>query len=379
MTTPTPEQWAGVHCLIDCYARAQPGDFVVVTYTAESRTVAAWVLAALEARRIETRSVPMLPLQDEGFVERLQPCLPQPDSLKRRLVVVTLEVETMSHSVQLREALSRYPVKDCVLLRLMSSVPELFGGPLRARPDDLAARNTTILRHFMAARTLTVTSRAGTHLEVELDNDKYRWISNHGVWRPGQSLVLPAGEVATFPASIRGVLVADAAFNVNKTTNQDARLDLHPVVVEIEDSRAVRYTCGDEAVRRLLEDCLSRENGNRVGELGFGTNFAVNATVPSNSHINERIPGVHLGFGQHNQGAGVTYYCPTHLDLIAYGAAVWCDDEADCIDLEDLQASAEGHPLSCQGEDAFSPDDVRPDDCCGLLGCELPSVGDRVW
>ena len=89
-----------------------------------------------------------------------------------------------------------------------------------------------------------------------------------------------------------------------------------------------------------------------------------------NSHINERRPGVHIGFGQHNQDPGVVnYQCDLHLDLIAKGGTIWADENADSLDLEQFTPSANPHPLTPRDEDVFSPDSeiAAGGDCCGIL------------
>jgi len=88
--------------------------------------------------------------------------------------------------------------------------------------------------------------------------------------------------------------------------------------------------------------------------------------VPENSHLNERVPGVHIGFGQHNQKAAATGYdCDIHIDLCAQGGLVWFDDLAEPLDLENVTPSARPHPILVNSEDVFSDD--AEEDCCGIL------------
>jgi hypothetical protein len=127
---------------------------------------------------------------------------------------------------------------------------------------------------------------------------------------------------------------------------------------------------------------LTRHCAYNVGELGFGTNFCVRDPIAMNSHINERRPGVHLGFGQHNQDPGVVgYQCAVHLDLIARGGLVWVDDDKVPLDLENITPSPAVHPCGPRDEDLFSPDfeDLEIDDCCGIVtgdGLQLFSQSD---
>lgn len=367
--------WDGVTSLLDGYVKVRDDDIVVMAYTPDSREPAAWVFVALESRGVDTRRVCMSPLRDDDFLDNFTSVLPSPAALPGRLVVLTFERDTMSHNSLIRSALSEFDKTRCMVFRAISTCPSLFSEALAVSPEELSARNTTLLTRCMAATKLRIKTVGGTDLRVTLDSRRYRWISNRGMWRPGRFVMLPAGEVATFPESIEGVLVADFAYNVNAISDRDARLHDHPVTVWIEDGRAVRFECEKEENRRFLDQCFRTHCAHNVGELGFGTNFGVTESIPLNSHINERRLGVHLGFGDHNQNIGVVdYECPIHVDLIANGGMVWFDDDPMPLDLENISPSSEPHPNRYFEEDLKSPedkyselDDLDIDDCCGIL------------
>lgn len=361
--------WQGVQSLLSNYAAVRSGDIVVVLFTSDSYESAAWVSAALELREIHVRRVWMAPLRDDGFLERLTAALPSPAELSRRLVVLSFERDTMSHAPMLATALSGYNKLQCVVVRAISASSNLFSDALRVSPEELSARNTTILEHCMTANHLRIKTPGGTDLSVTI-NPEHRWISNRGTVRPGGVVILPAGEVATFPASISGVFIADFAFNLNAITDRDARLHDHPISVWVEEGRATKYKCDDLATSRFLGECLNTRCAYNVGELGFGTNHGIDDPIPMNSHINERRPGVHLGFGQHNQDSNIVgYQCAIHLDLIAKGGLVWADEDPIPLDLENIVPSSRLHPKDPRDEDVFSPEpeELEIDDCCGIL------------
>jgi len=363
--------WDGVQSLLDNYVRIQASDTVLVMYTSDSYEAAAWVSAALELRKVAVRRVWMAPLRDDGFQERLRLALPALEQLNGRLVVLSFERDTMSHTRALAEAVSKYQ-PNCAIYRSISTCPSLFSNALRVLPEELSARNIAVLERCMTAQRLKITTAGGTDLSVTID-PKHRWISNRGIARPGGVVILPAGEVATFPASIHGVFIADFAFNVNAITERDSRLHDHPITVWVEDGRAVRYECDDPPTSGFLEECFHTHCAYNVGELGFGTNFGVRDAIPLNSHINERRPGIHIGFGQHNQDPGVVgYQCAIHLDLIARGGIVWVNDDPEPLDLENIAPSSGHHPGSTRDEDVFSPEteELEIDDCCGILTSE---------
>ncbi|YCI07044.1 hypothetical protein M1D34_31870 (plasmid) [Ensifer sp. D2-11] len=363
--------WRGVETLIDHYVRPRPSDAIIVVFTSETVECASWIKVALQLRGLTCSQVWMVPLEDQMFSERFASVLPKEAELIGDLIVITLELNTLSHDQVLRTQLSRFDPNRTKAFRIISACEELFSEALQILPSDLSARNATVLSRLMEASELRLTTRSGSDLRVRLDSAKYRWVSNRGIWKPGKFTILPPGEVATFPANIEGVFVADFAFNVNMIAERDARLTDHPITIQIENNRAVSSECADPATKRFLDECFCTYCSHIVGELGFGTNIGVRQPISLNSHINERAPGIHLGFGSSNQAPStVGYSCDIHLDLIAWGGVVEIDGEAEPLDLETFTPGDAPHPESTYDEDARSGgpiDDIEVDDCCGIL------------
>ncbi|MUN39061.1 hypothetical protein [Actinomadura litoris] len=371
MTAGTPDAavWDGVSTLLDHYIRIRPDDRVVLLYTADARDPAAWVAAELAVRGVRPALLGMSAGRDDTVEPRLRAALPDPASPHPRIVLLTMERDSMSHVLQLRRALAPYPEDRWATYRVINASAEFFRHSMGVTPELLSALNGALLNRMMPASRLRVTSGGGTDLEIAVDSERYRWISNRGVWRAGAFLVLPPGEVSTYPADVNGVLVADGAFNVTSYTGHDVRLADHPVTVEIEHGRVTGAACADPLVARLLERCLRVENADRIGELGFGTNVGTTAFIPLNSHINERHPGVHLGLGMHGQRLDVVdYWCDVHLDLITADATVAVDGRTE-IRSADLRGFAgERHPEPLTGN--VHEEDIDGD-CCGLITGEV--------
>ena len=370
--------WDGVTSLLDDYVKVRGDDTIVILYTVDSYEAAIWVTAALELRGIRVKRMWMTAVRDPGFQQRLRSILPPPVAIPDRLVILGFERDTMSHTEALACILSGYGQHKCVVFRAIGTGAALFAEALAMPPAALSARNTALLKRFMHATRLRITTRGGTDMTVTLDSRRHRWISNRGLARPGSVVVLPAGEIATFPASIDGRFVADFAFNLNAVTERDARLHQHPVSVVLQAGRAISVHCADAGLSRFLAACFENPCTFNVGELGFGTNSAIHDAVPANSHINERRPGVHLGFGQHNQDPGVVdYQCKVHLDLIARGGMVWVDEDPVPVDLENILVSDAPHPDGPRDEDVFSPEvgETATDDCCGLVAADAIARG----
>jgi len=354
------ELQAGVDSLLDRYVGISPGDHCVVAFSPDSREAAAWLVAGLKQRKLSTHVVGMRPLVDYEFAQRLNSAVAEADPLSGRLVIFTLERDTMSHFSPLADVLQRVGGDRCMVVRIISASREFFEKALNLGPDELSARNAALLTRLTRARTVRIRTRGGTDLRIGLDSDRFEWISNRGVWRPGGFTILPAGEIATYPARIDGRLVADGALNCNVITRIDTRLAAHPLTVDIADGRATNFECADDDVRELVELCFRQPHGIRVGELGFGTNVGIDQFISANSHINERRVGVHIGFGQHNQDRSVVGYEETvHLDLITDGAEVFLDEESSPIDLADIPLTGDEHPALVRDEDITG-------DCCGF-------------
>src|SRR5271156_5818228 len=98
--------WEGVSALLDDYAAIRDGDVAILAYTPDSRQCAAWVSVALEMRGVAVTVLPMTPTQDASFASRLAVALPAPAQLAGgRLVVMTFELDTVSHTDVFRSAL----------------------------------------------------------------------------------------------------------------------------------------------------------------------------------------------------------------------------------------------------------------------------------
>jgi leucyl aminopeptidase (aminopeptidase T) len=340
--------WEGVHALLDDYASIRDGDVAVLAYTPDSRQCAAWVSVALETRGIAVSVLPMAPFGDPSFAPRLAAVLPAPAQLAGgRVVVMTFELDTISHTDVFRSALSVYDPQQRLVIRALGACPELFSQALRIAPGELSALNTAVLERCMPARSLRVTAPNGTDLQIRLDPERSGWTSIRGTSRPGSFTVIPAGEVATLPASVDGTIVADFAFHVNVVTSLDVRLHDHPVTLTVKDGKAVDFHCSDADVSRYLDEFFAIEGLRGVNELGFGTNKAVLSGTRRNSHINERKAGVHLGFGRTDDAGAV------HLDLVTGSGLLWVDDDPTPLDLANLVPSTGEHPANLQDEDAF--------------------------
>src|SRR5437773_3896655 len=99
----------GVSNLVDDYVDVLPSDEVFILYTLDARDPAAWICSEFITHGFEPRVIRMNAVHDETLEQRLREVLPDPATLRSRIVVLTVERDTMSHFLQLRRALAPCP------------------------------------------------------------------------------------------------------------------------------------------------------------------------------------------------------------------------------------------------------------------------------
>jgi leucyl aminopeptidase (aminopeptidase T) len=357
------DPWVGAQRLVDEYAGVKDRDHVIVAYTPDCREVAGRVIVTLRARgSVAVGALAMGALTDDGFAERLSPLMPDPAQLAGTFVFMLLERSTISHTDVVPLVMNRYPACRSRQVRVINAVPELLTHTLNVGPAELSALNSAVLHRLIGKHALHITSDGGTDLRAELDSSTSLWISNRGLAADGHTVLVPSGEVATHPLRLDGVLVADGAYSANVAIDSDTRLRDAPAVIRIQDNEVTDFSCADANRMSILEQLFAVPYARSVGEIGFGTNIGTPDFVPLNSFINERFPGVHIGFGQHNQG-GLRPKRDTelHMDFMSPFARVRIDNSDDVLDFRRLAPTEQPHPSGprVMDEDAET-------DCCGL-------------
>jgi hypothetical protein len=362
---PDDQVWQGVSSFLDKYLHLGAGDNVILLYARSAREPSAWVAAEIESRGIPVTLLDLDSLSPAtilSFSERVVKEYSGLDSQSSRIVVLCLEYEIVIPSAWIRKVLDPFAGKKIEIFRTIMTSAEFFRQGVTISPAKLSDMNGGLLRSLRSTERFTVTSSSGSELEVTLDPQRYRWVSSRGIAREGAFVLLPAGEVATYPARISGTLVADGAFNSTAFTKLDARLGSHPVTFHIDNGIMVDYRCENASVNKLIERFLQVPNACRVGELGFGTNFGIDHFISLNSHLNERYPGVHIGFGQSNQRTGTVHSCDVHVDFIASDCTINIPGE-DPLRSKDFKNLSGDHP----GVEPDVRDEDLDGDCCGLF------------
>jgi leucyl aminopeptidase (aminopeptidase T) len=189
--------------------------------------------------------------------------------------------------------------------------------------DQLSQR---LCERMRTARSLRVTSQGGTALTATFDPE-LTWVKTSGLINRRYWSNLPAGEVFTTPASVDGTFVCDGTAG-DYFGPKYGDLSATPLRLEIAGGRLRAATCARaDLEREFWAYCHTDEHSDRVGELAFGTNIALDEMIGVLLQ-DEKIPGVHLAFGDpYGSQTGAPWKSRTHIDVLTRVCDVWIDDE----------------------------------------------------
>jgi aminopeptidase len=209
---------------------------------------------------------------------------------------------------------------------MVGVTPQIMMQGMRADYRLVDRLSTRLCERMRTASSLRVTTRKGTELSATFD-PRLAWIKTSGLISPKYWSNLPAGEVFTTPASVDGVFVCNGTAG-DYFGPKYGDLSSTPLILRIAKGRLIEARCD----RRDLEEefwqyCHTDANSDRVGELAFGTNLALDRMIGVLLQ-DEKIPGVHLAFGDpYGSQTGADWKSRTHVDVLTRDCDVWIDDE----------------------------------------------------
>ena len=176
------------------------------------------------------------------------------------------------------------------------------------------------------ATRLRVETPAGTAFSATFD-PALTWVKTSGLINRRYWSNLPAGEVFTTPASVDGVFVCDGTAG-DYFGPKYGDLQATPLTLEISSGRLVSAQCARKDLEaEFWSYCHTDEHSDRVGELAFGTNIALDAMIGVLLQ-DEKIPGVHIAFGDpYGSQTGAPWKSRTHIDVLTRECDVWIDEE----------------------------------------------------
>jgi leucyl aminopeptidase (aminopeptidase T) len=196
---------------------------------------------------------------------------------------------------------------------------------MRADFVHVDAISSQVLELVREAKVIRATTAGGTDIQVELDR-KLRWLKTSGLISPDTWGNLPGGEVFTCPARVDGIFVVDGVVG-DYLCAKYGSLERTPLTIEIRDSRLAKaYSHNRELEADFWKYCHTDEHSDRVGEFAIGTNVGVRHVI-GNILQDEKIPGVHIAFGNPNaEQTGADWTASTHIDVVGTRFDIWIDD-----------------------------------------------------
>jgi aminopeptidase len=319
----SPDLEAGARNAVEVCLAIQPDERVALIADEASSQVAASIAAVLDdlgarwegvlLERVAARPLAAAPVEVLDALERGNAgilCVqPQQGELAARMAIVSV--------VERRRI--RYA-------HMVGVTPQIMRQGMRADyrlVDELSQRLCERMPH---ATRLRVETPAGTAFTATFD-PTLAWVKTSGLINTRYWSNLPAGAVFTTPASVDGVFVCNGTAG-DYFGPKYGDLRATPLMLAISAGRLVSAECA----RRDLEEefwnyCHTDEHSDRVGELAFGTNVALNEMIGVLLQ-DEKIPGVHIAFGDpYGSQTGAPWKSRTHIDVLTRDCDVWIDDE----------------------------------------------------
>ena len=318
---PQPDLMPGAKNAVETCLGVKPGEQVALIADEASRSVAASLGAALDARR-----APYTGLLLEDFGPRPMKAAPGPvlEALE------TADVGVMCMTPQPGELGARMAIVKIVERRqiryahMVGVTPEIMRQGMRADYKMVDRLSDRLRDRMLRAQTLTVKTDSGTTIAAHFDRG-LDWVKTSGLISPRYWSNLPAGEVFTTPATVDGTFVCDATAG-DHFNGKYGDLQSTPLTLKIANARLVEVHCERKDLEQEFWDyCHTDENSDRVGELAFGTNLGLSEMIGILLQ-DEKFPGVHIAFGDpYGSQTHADWKSKTHVDVLTRKCDVWID------------------------------------------------------
>src|SRR3954467_7264837 len=209
---------------------------------------------------------------------------------------------------------------------MVGVTPQIMQQGMRADYRLVDALSQSLCERMPHATRLRVETPNGTRFTATF-NPTFAWVKTSGLINRRYWSNLPAGEVFTTPASVDGVFVCDGTagdyFGPKYGDLRATPLTLDIAGGRLQSARSARKDLEQE----FWNYCHTDEYSDRVGELAFGTNIALEDMIGVLLQ-DEKIPGVHIAFGDpYGSQTGAPWKSRTHIDVLTRGCDVWIDEE----------------------------------------------------
>ena len=207
---------------------------------------------------------------------------------------------------------------------------QMMSQGMAADYQEIQKLSKKVFNKVTPAKTIRITTPAGTDLTATFDPDTYKWIICDGYITPGNWSNLPDGEVFTMPVDAEGTVVVDGCLG-DFFTEKYGDLKNTPVHYKLKNSRCVEGSviCKNPELKKDFETYTfdTDENSRRLGEFAIGTNIGLKELV-GNLLQDEKFPGIHLALGSpYPEKTGATWNSKAHNDGVLRNPTIIVDGE----------------------------------------------------
>jgi aminopeptidase len=313
----------GARNAVDVCLAIKPAEIVALIADRASTEVAASLAQALTDVGASTRSVLIEDVATRPLVEAPREILEALNEADAGILCAQPQEGELGARMAIVAAVERRAIRYA---HMVGVTPEIMRQGMRADYRVVDRLSTRLCERMRTARTLRVSTAAGTSLTASFD-PALAWIKTSGLISTRYWSNLPAGEVFTTPASVDGVFVCNGTAG-DYFGPKYGDLSSTPLTLEIAAGRLTRAHCArPDLEQEFWQYCHSDENSDRVGELAFGTNLALDGMIGILLQ-DEKIPGVHLAFGDpYGSQTGANWKSRTHIDVLTRHCDVWIDHD----------------------------------------------------
>jgi leucyl aminopeptidase (aminopeptidase T) len=320
---PSPDLEPGARNAVEICLGLTANDHVALIADEASREVAASIAAALDRIGVDWEGVLIEQVASRPLTAAPRAVL---DALERADAGILCVQPRQGELVARMEIVSVVERRGIRYAHMVGVTPAIMRQGMRADYRLVDQLSQRLCERMRQAHHLRVQTPSGTSFTATFD-PTLAWVKTSGLINPRYWSNLPAGEVFTTPASVDGVFVCDGTAG-DYFGPKYGDLRATPLTLEIAGGRLRTARCQRADLEREFWDyCHTDDQSDRVGELAFGTNIALEEMIGVLLQ-DEKIPGVHIAFGDpYGSQTGAPWKSRTHIDVLTRACDVWIDDE----------------------------------------------------
>ncbi len=264
-----------------------------------------------------------------------RPLNKMPDQIKSAVQEATASVWTAKavdgELESIRKPFIQSAVTNGRLAHMVNINKELMRSAMAVDYGEVESFTNKMLSLAEKTKNIRISSKRGTDVTVRVG--KYKWVASTGIIRGvGSWYNLPAGQIYTTPASMKGTVIIDGTLgDYFDSIYSISDLEEDPIHLEIRGEPRPKVTeleCGNSELKQELESYLNRNRcSSYIGEIGLGTNVFLEE-LAGNMLQDDKFPTPHIACGDPNEGMTFAgWSCPEHIDMVIQECDVWFDEK----------------------------------------------------